>query len=340
MPLIPEGPEGAAVRDAFLADERTTMMALAAHLDDDSATTHAITARARGWVEAVRAARAAHGGIESFLQQYDLATPEGVLLMCLAEALLRIPDAATADALIRDKLSRGDWERHLGASDSLLVNASTWGLMLTGRLTRIEREDARDPRAWYERFVARAGEPVVRVAVRQAMKLMAEQFVLGTTIEDATSRSDAPWRYSYDMLGEAAVTAADASRYFDSYRHAIATVGKAGAEAASIFARPSVSAKLSALHPRYEYPQRERVMAELVPATIELARAARDAGIGMTIDAEEAERLELSLELFARVRRDPSLAGWHGLGLAVQAYQKRARAVVGYVIALAHESAT
>ena len=336
MPLIPQGPEGAAIRDAFLADERTTMMALAAQLDDDSATAHAITARARGWVEAVREARAAHGGIESFLQQYDLATPEGVLLMCIAEALLRIPDTATADALIRDKLARGDWERHLGASDSLLVNASTWGLMLTGRLTRIDREDARDPRAWYERFVARAGEPVVRVAVRQAMKLMAEQFVLGTTIEEATSRSDAPWRYSYDMLGEAAVTAADAARYFDAYRHAIATVGRASTEAPSIFARPSVSVKLSALHPRYEYPQRGRVLAELVPATIALAREARDAGIGMTIDAEEAERLELSLELFARARREPSLAGWHGLGLAVQAYQKRARAVVGYVVALAH----
>ncbi|HTL76904.1 MAG TPA: bifunctional proline dehydrogenase/L-glutamate gamma-semialdehyde dehydrogenase PutA [Casimicrobiaceae bacterium] len=340
MPLIPQGPEGAAIRDAFLADERTTMMALAAQLDDDAATTHAITARARGSVEAVRAARTAHGGIESFLQQYDLATPEGVLLMCIAEALLRIPDAATADALIRDKLSRGDWECHLGASDSLLVNASTWGLMLTGRLTRIDRKDARDPRAWYERFVARAGEPVVRVAVRQAMKLMAEQFVLGTTIEVATSRSDAPWRYSYDMLGEAAVTAADAARYFDAYRHAIATVGRASAEGAPIFARPSVSVKLSALHPRYEYPQRERVLAELVPTTIALAREARDAQIGMTIDAEEAERLELSLELFARVRREPSLAGWHGLGLAVQAYQKRARAVVGYVVALAHATGT
>ncbi|HSC23013.1 MAG TPA: bifunctional proline dehydrogenase/L-glutamate gamma-semialdehyde dehydrogenase PutA, partial [Casimicrobiaceae bacterium] len=337
--MIPQGPEGAAIRDAFLADERATMIALAAHLDDDATAAHAIAARARAWVEAVRSARASHGGIESFLQQYDLATPEGVLLMCIAEALLRIPDAATADALIRDKLSRGDWERHLGASDSLLVNASTWGLMLTGRLTRVDRDDARDPRAWYERFVARAGEPVVRVAVRQAMKLMAEQFVLGATIEDATSRSDAPWRYSYDMLGEAAVTAADAARYFDSYRHAIATIGTApAANATTIFARPSVSVKLSALHPRYEYPQRGRVLAELVPAIVELARAARDAGIGMTIDAEEAERLELSLELFSRVRREPTLAGWDGLGLAVQAYQKRARAVVGYVVALARDA--
>ena len=340
-PPIPGGPEGEAIRDAFLADEHATMMALAAHVDDDAATTRTIAARAREWVEAVRAERQAHAGIESFLQQYDLSTPEGVLLMCIAEALLRIPDPATADALIRDKLSRGDWERHLGASESLLVNASTWGLMLTGRLTRIDRDDARDPRAWYERFVARAGEPVVRVAVRQAMKLMAGEFVLGRTIVEAASRSDPPWRYSYDMLGEAVMTAADAARYFDAYRDAIATIGRTSSDAAAtIFARPSVSVKLSALHPRYEYPQRARVLAELLPIVIALAREARDARIGMTIDAEEAERLELSLELFARVRREPSLAGWQGLGLAVQAYQKRARAVVGYVAALARDTGT
>ncbi|HXR56381.1 MAG TPA: bifunctional proline dehydrogenase/L-glutamate gamma-semialdehyde dehydrogenase PutA [Casimicrobiaceae bacterium] len=342
LPLIPDGSEGQAIRDAFLADERSTLIALAPQIDDDEITRRAIAARARTWVEAVRDERQSHAGIESFLQQYDLSTPEGVLLMCIAEALLRIPDAATADALIRDKLSRGDWERHLGASDSLLVNASTWGLMLTGKLTRIERDDARDPRAWYERFVARAGEPVVRVTVRQAMKLMAEQFVLGRTIEEAVAQSDAKWRHSYDMLGEAAVTAGDAERYFDAYRHAIATIGEARARGgeSSIFASPSVSVKLSALHPRYEYPQRERVLAELVPIVIALARQAREARVGMTIDAEEAERLELSLEIFSRVRRDAGLSDWHGLGLAVQAYQKRARAVVGYVAALARDVGT
>ena len=342
LPLIPDGPEGQAIRDAFLADERSTLIALAAHVDDDETTRRAIAARARTWVEAVRDERQSHAGIESFLQQYDLSTREGVLLMCIAEALLRIPDTATADALIRDKLSRGDWERHLGASDSLLVNASTWGLMLTGKLTRVERDDARDPRAWYERFVARAGEPVVRVAVRQAMKLMAEQFVLGRTIDEAVARSDAKWRHSYDMLGEAAVTAGDAERYFDAYRRAIATIGQARARGGeqSIFASPSVSVKLSALHARYEYPQRERVLAELVPIVIALAREAREAQIGMTIDAEEAERLELSLEILSRVRREPALADWHGLGLAVQAYQKRARAVVGYVVALARDAGT
>src|SRR5581483_4342124 len=195
--------------------------------------------------ERVRATPPGPLSAESFLRHYGLSTPEGVLLMCIAEALLRIPDAATADALIRDKLSRGDWERYLGASESLLVNASTWGLMLTGRIARIEREDASDPRAWYERFVARAGEPVVRLALRQAMKLMAEQFVLGRTIEEAVERArgatGAGSRHSYDMLGEAALTAADAARYFDAYRGAIATIGAAADPAVdSVFARPSI----------------------------------------------------------------------------------------------------
>ena len=339
-PFIPEGPEGQAIRDAYLADERTTLVALAAHAAQDDATRRAVVTQARTWVEAVRSDRQQHGGIESFLQQYDLATPEGVLLMCIAEALLRIPDAATADALIRDKLARGDWDRYMGASDSLLVNASTWALMLTGRIAGIERDDARDPRAWYERFVARAGEPVVRVAIRQAMKLMAEQFVLGRTIGEAVERARAQQangdRHSFDMLGEAVLTAVDAERYFDAYREAIAAIGDAADPAeSSVFARPSVSVKLSALHPRYEYPQRARVLAELVPRVVALAEMARRHGIGMTIDAEESERLELSLELFARARAAPSLDGWQGLGLAVQAYQKRARAVVGFAVALA-----
>ena len=342
--LLPDGDAGSAIRDAFLADERATLTALAAQVSQGDDAVRGVEAQARAWVEAVRADRETQGGIESFLQQYDLSTPEGVLLMCVAEALLRIPDAATADALIRDKLSRGDWDRHLGASDSLLVNASTWGLMLTGRLTRVEREDARDPRAWYERFVARAGEPVVRVAVRQAMKLMAEQFVLGRTIDEAVDRArreQDSYRHSYDMLGEAAVTATDASRYLDAYRNAIAVIGAAADPTeTSVFVRPSISVKLSALHPRYEYAQRARVLAELVPAVLSLAREARARGIGMTIDAEEAERLELSLALFALLRRDPALAGWNGLGLAVQAYQKRARAVAGYVVALARQTRT
>src|SRR5213075_2940017 len=176
----------------------------------------------------VRARAQDKGAIEAFMRQYDLGSEEGVLLMCVAEALLRIPDSDTADLLIRDKLSRGDWERHLGASESLLVNASTWGLMLTGRLTRIDTGDARDAKAWYERIVARAGEPVVRVAVRQAMKMMAEQFVMGRTIDDALARSrqsaNARFRYSFDMLGEAAITAVDGRRYLAAYTNAIVSI--------------------------------------------------------------------------------------------------------------------
>ena len=279
--------------------------------------------------------------MESFLHQYDLSTQEGVLLMCVAEALLRIPDAATADRLIRDKLSRGDWRKHLDQSGSFLVNASTWGLMLTGKLTQIDADAARDPAAWYERVAARAGEPVVRLALRQAMKLMAEQFVMGRTIGEALERSRAAgntrFRYSFDMLGESALTAADARRYHAAYAAAIAAIAATRDCGADVFAQPSISVKLSALHPRYEFAQSRRVLAELVPALLELARIAKEGDIGLTVDAEEAERLELSLEVFARVRRDRALAGWDGLGLAVQAYQKRALPVIDWLAALAAE---
>ncbi|MDE2210402.1 MAG: proline dehydrogenase family protein, partial [Betaproteobacteria bacterium] len=341
--LIPAGPEGAAIRGAFLADERTTLVALAAQIAADDVQARTVGERARRWVEALRAERQANAGIESFLKEYDLSTPEGVLLMCVAEALLRIPDTATADALIRDKLGRGDWDRHLGESASLLVNASTWGLMLTGRLTRMDPRDAADPRSWYARFAARAGEPVVRLALRQAMKLMAEQFVMGRSIGEALDNSRAAdgfaWRHSYDMLGEAALTREDAARYFDAYRDAIEAIGKAADPAErSVFTRASISVKLSALHPRYEYAQRERVYAELLPALAALAADARRHRVGMTIDAEETERLELSLEILSRLRRDPALADWDGLGIAVQAYQKRARSVVGYLVALARRA--
>ena len=340
---LPADPDGTAIREAFLADERMTVAALAAQAAIDTALAAQVAQQARVWVEGVRVRAETHKGVESFLAQYDLSTQEGVLLMCVAEALLRIPDAPTADALIRDKLARGDWERHLGASDSLLVNASTWGLMLTGRLTRIDTADAHDPAAWYQRIVARAGEPVVRVAVRQAMKVMAEQFVMGRTIGEALARARsadaARVRHSFDMLGEAALTARDAARYQDSYAAAIRAIGQSRADTtADVVVQPSISVKLSALHPRYELAQRERVMSELVPRLVELAALARERGIGMTIDAEESDRLEISLEILARLRRDAALADWDGLGLAVQAYQKRARAVVAWVAALARDT--
>ncbi len=245
--------------------------------------------------------------------------------MCLAEALLRIPDAETANLLIKDKLADADWERHLGGSESLFVNASTWALMLTGRVIRLDK-DGEDLAGVLRRLVARSGEPVIRQAVTQAMRILGRQFVMGRTIEEALERARGPekrgYRYSYDMLGEAARTARDAERYDHAYRHAIAAIGRASQGRGPIEG-PGISVKLSALHPRYEFAQRARVMAELVPRLAALARLAKEADIGFTVDAEEAERLELSLDVIAAVSADPALAGWNGFGLAVQAYQKR-----------------
>jgi RHH-type transcriptional regulator, proline utilization regulon repressor / proline dehydrogenase / delta 1-pyrroline-5-carboxylate dehydrogenase len=339
--MLPERPAADAIRAAFLADEVHTVARLLplAALGADAAAR--VDARARAWVRAVRSRHSSSVGMESFLQQYDLATHEGILLMCVAEALLRIPDAATADRLIRDKLSRGDWHRHLGQSPSMLVNASTWGLMLTGKLTRIDAASAHDPAAWYESVVARAGERVVRVALRQAMKMMAEQFVMGRTIDEAIARSHrdaaAGFRHSYDMLGESALTTADARSYQAAYAVAIAAIGRVREPNLPVLAQPSISVKLSALHPRYELAQQRRVLAELTPRLTELCAMARKYEIGVTIDAEEAERLELSLEIFARVRRNASLDRWNGFGLAVQAYQKRGLTVVAWLAALAQE---
>ncbi len=276
--------------------------------------------------------------MQSFLREYDLSSQEGVLLMCVAEALLRIPDAATADKLIRDKLSQGDWERHVGRNPSLLVNAGTWGMMLTGKLVSLDPAGAGSPGAWFARLAARAGEPVVRLALRQGMKLMAEQFVMGRTIEDALARSregdNAAYRHSYDMLGEAAFTAADAERYLVAYEKAIDAIA-ASASNANVFENPGISIKLSALHPRYEYMQRERVVAELTPRVQALALRARRGNIGVTLDAEEADRLDLSLGIFESVFTSDGLQGWEGFGLAVQAYQKRAPFVIDWLAALA-----
>ena len=342
--MFPSDPDGSAIRAAFLADETAALRALAVEASVDARVKAAVAGQATAWIEGVRARQAGSAGIERFLAEYGLGTQEGVLLMCVAEALLRIPDAATADRLIRDKLSRGEWDRHLGGP-SLLVNASTWALMLTGRLTRMASGDERDPAAGYERLVARLGEPVVRLALRRAMKLMADEFVMGRTIVEALDRSrQAPHpnaRHSFDMLGEAAHTAADAKRYADAYAGAIVAIGASATDrAAAPWTQPSISVKLSALHPRYELAQAARVLDELVPSLATLAGLAKDAGIGFTIDAEEADRLELSLEIVARLRLDPALAGWAGLGLAVQAYQKRARAVVDWVVALARKTRT
>jgi RHH-type proline utilization regulon transcriptional repressor/proline dehydrogenase/delta 1-pyrroline-5-carboxylate dehydrogenase len=298
-----------------------------------------IAATARLLVVAVRRERLGKGGLDAFLQEYALSSPEGVALMCLAEALLRIPDSETVDRLIRDKIAAADWQRHLGHSGSLFVNASTWALMLTGRLLR-PGHDA-DLASILRRFVARSSEPVWRQAVSAAMRILADQFIMGRTIEDALERSRSAerhgYRHSFDMLGEAARTMADAERYHAAYRHAIAAIGKA-ASGRPIEAAPGISVKLSALHPRYEMAQHERAMRELLPSLLALARDARAVGIGFTIDAEEADRLEPSLDLVEALALAPDLAGWDGLELAVQAYQKRALAIVDWLADLAQRS--
>ncbi|MCZ8318583.1 MAG: bifunctional proline dehydrogenase/L-glutamate gamma-semialdehyde dehydrogenase PutA [Silanimonas sp.] len=303
-----------------------------------------VQATAEALVERTRVRAADPELVQAFMRQYDLSSEEGVLLMCVAEALLRIPDQLTADKLIRDKLGDAAWEKHLGGSSSVLVNASTWGLMLTGRIVTLAEDTRRDVGGAFRRLVARTGEPVIRLAVRQAMKIMGHQFVMGRTITEALERSlkgaNSRYRYSFDMLGEGALTTQDAARYFQAYKDAIGAIGaslRSAGGAESVFAAPSISVKLSALHPRYEVGKRARVMAELTPMVLELAQHAKAQSIGFTIDAEESERLELSLDVIGTVFADKSLDGWEGYGLAVQAYQKRAPFVIDELAALARQ---
>ncbi len=331
-----------AIRRTYRVDEAEAVAALTARIRLDEPARRRIADRALALAREIRRRAGESSGAEAFLRRFGLSSREGVVLMCLAEALLRIPDAETQDELIRDKLSGTQWESEARGEGGLLLNAATWGLMLTGTLTAWADDPRDDPAAIVRRLVARAGEPFVRRAVRQAMKIMAEQFIVGETIEDAIERA-APraalgYRFSYDMLGEAARTAADADRYFGAYEDAIEAVGRAGSTAPRIEDRPGISIKLSALHPRYEVAQEGRVFGELLPRLETLAARAVAAGVPVTLDAEEADRLELSLELFERLARDPALAGWDGLGLAVQAYQKRAVHVCDWLVALAHDT--
>ena len=325
----------------YLADEQSLVRDLAEQADAGESAREKIQGTAATLVRAVRKHAANEGGIDAFLQQYDLSSEEGVLLMCIAEALLRIPDADTADRLIADKVTSANWEDHLGESDSLFVNASTWGLMLTGQLLQLDEAAKGNPARYLGKLVSRTGEPVVRAAMRQAMRIMGFQFVMGRTIEEALTRAHTKeyekFRYSFDMLGEAALTAADAVRYFESYAGAIDRIGAGVDSSADIFAAPSISVKLSALHPRYEFAQHDRVMRQLVPIVTELAEQAADLGIGITIDAEEADRLELSLDIFQRVHRSKGLAGFEGLGLAVQAYLRTTTDVIRYLGDLASD---
>ena len=335
---VKAGPLGH-VSDKYLADEESLVNELIEIADSGQSARTKIQGTAAMLVRAVRKQSAKEGGIDAFLQQYDLSSEEGVLLMCIAEALLRIPDADTADRLIADKITSAQWQDHLGESDSLFVNASTWGLMLTGKLLTLSDATVTNPAIFLGKLAGRAGEPVVRTAMRQAMRIMGHQFVMGRTIEEALARSrkkeGQDYRYSFDMLGEAALTQSDAARYLESYSSAIDSIGNSVETPIDVIAAPSISVKLSALHPRYSYTQYDRVMGELVPRVAELAVQASDRGIALTIDAEEADRLEISLEIFQRVYQDKRLASYEGLGLAVQAYLRRATDVVKFLADIA-----
>ncbi len=295
---------------------------------------------ARRLVHAARANKGKHAGVDAFMREYGLSSEEGVILMCIAEALLRIPDSDTADELIAEKISGGRWERHLGHSDSLFVNASTWALLLTGRVVKLKDAHGANPIDAVKRLVARSGEPVIRQAVRQAVKVLGDQFVLGRSIREALARAEGyqakGYLFSYDMLGEAAKSQKDADLYYERYMAAIDVVGQSSGPFATmhldaLYKRPGLSVKLSALHPRFEPGKEERLAQELAPRLVSLARAARARGLSITIDAEEQDRLEPTLELFAAAFTNPVLDSWNGLGLAVQAYGKRSIPVLRWL---------
>ena len=324
------------IRTQILANESKTLRGLIAMAALSARDRQAIAAHASSLVETVRTASSPHL-MESFLEEYGLTTREGIALMCLAEALLRVPDADTIDALIEDKIAPSDWGRHLGRSSSTLVNASTWALLLTGKV--LEEDDEGLIGALHG-AMKRVSEPVIRAAVSRAMKELGHQFVLGRDISEALSRAEESeaqgYSYSYDMLGEAARTAADAAQYASAYATAIDALA-AASKSDDIRANPGISIKLSALHPRYEFAKQTRALSELAPTTLALAQQAKSASIGFNIDAEEADRLDLSLDVIEEVLSDPSLAGWDGFGVVVQAYGQRAAFVIDWLYALAEK---
>ena len=326
------------ITDVYRRPEPEILPGLIAEATLPDSTVKAASVIAMKLVETLRAKHRG-GGVQGLVREYSLSTQEGVALMCLAEALLRIPDRATRDALIRDKIAPGDWQSHLGNSPSVFVNAATWGLVLTGKLTSATSEQ--DLSSALTRLVARFGEPVIRKSVDVAMRMMGEEFVKGQTIQEAIENSRkleaAGFRYSYDMLGEAATTADDASRYYRDYEQAIHAIGKASA-GRGIHDGPGISIKLSALHPRYIRSQADRVMDELLPKVKALAILARRYDIGINIDAEEADRLEISLDLMEELCFTPELNGWDGIGFVVQAYGKRCPAVIDFLVDLARRS--
>ncbi|MBB3222410.1 trifunctional transcriptional regulator/proline dehydrogenase/L-glutamate gamma-semialdehyde dehydrogenase [Pseudoduganella umbonata] len=333
-------PLRAAITAAYRRDERTAVQWLLAQVRDRGAeVTREAQALARRLVTAVREKRTRASGVDALMHQFSLSSDEGVALMCLAEALLRIPDQATADRLIADKISKGDWRRHLGESPSLFVNAATWGLLVTGKLVNSSSEEKLG--SAITRLIAKGGEPLIRKGVDLAMRMLGNQFVTGQTIGEAIrngrDNEARGYRYSYDMLGEAALTEADAANYYASYEQAIHAIGRA-ANGRGIRNGPGISVKLSALHPRYSRAQRDRVMTELLPRLRALVLLAKGYDIGLNIDAEEADRLELSLDLMEALAYDPELAGFDGIGFVVQAYQKRCPFVIDFLADLARRS--
>lgn len=326
-------------RFPFAEQDETLVAKLMASLQSSTASDARIDAHAMQMIAAIRSSSSGIGSIEDVLQAYSLATKEGLALMVLAEALLRVPDAVTSDKLIEDKLAAADWSEHKPQSLGLLTTATSWALGLSSRVI----QPGETPDGVLAAMVKRLGVPTIRAATRQAMRLMGNYFVLGETIDSALDRArknsaDAPgrMRYSYDMLGEGARTATDAERYYQSYVSAIDAIGRSS-NLASLPERPGISVKLSALHPRYEAVSSARVMIELVPRVISLATKAKEYNLNFTLDAEEADRLELSLDVMAAVLSDTSLAGWSGFGLAIQAYQKRGLAVIDWVVNLAEQ---
>ena len=334
---IPQGLR-ASINDAYRAPELDIVSALIEFGSLDTKQTTAIRNLAIRLVEQVRSGRKKSMGIDSFLTEYSLSSDEGIALMCLAEALLRVPDNATIDSLIKDKISTADWKSHRGQSDSFFINATTWALMLTGKVLSPENAESTLQRSVMT-LINRSGEGVVRMAADKAMRIMSKQFVTGRTITEAIDRAKKKeangYRYSYDMLGEAALTDADALRYLKAYSDAIESIGLKSAAGDDLYNKAGISIKLSALHPRYQEAQHERVLSELTPKLLSLAQLAKKHNIGLTIDAEESERLDLSLDVIERVFNHDSLSGWNGFGMAIQSYQKRAFYLLDWVAALA-----
>lgn len=328
------------VNNLYRMDERTLLTALISKATVSDQQLSEIKMLATQLVQQVRTQRQKSTGIDSFLTEYALSSDEGIALMCLAEALLRVPDNATIDDLIKDKLTNADWKAHLGQSNSFFVNATTWALMLTGKVLNAETAESKLTQS-IMKFVSRSGEGVVRKAVEKAMRIMSKQFVMGRTIQEAITRAKKKeaqgYRYSYDMLGEAALTDRDAERYFKAYQKAIETLGNSVNSQQSLQQKGGISIKLSALHPRYNEAQRAQVLEQLSPKLLVLAQMAKQFNLAMTIDAEESERLELSMDVMERVFVDESLQRWDGFGLAIQSYQKRASAVIDWIAGLARQ---